>query len=354
MITEETVFYIRDNTGQMREWAISSIGSTITMRHGQLGGSMQYKTEVVQTAKGTNTLDEQIMSRMASRISKQRDKGYTMDLELAQITRAINTLGLPKPMLAKKLRDVKNIDFTDAIVQPKFDGNRCLIYQEDGVYKAYSRNGKPIEAIDHILDDVVLGAGEILDGELYCHGYPLQTIVSWVKRKQENTKMLKYHVYDTVSAEPYKLRSEYIRGIPKGESIVPVYGSACGSTAELIAYFKDYREQGYEGAILRWGDTGYEDGKRSKHLVKVKAWEDDEFFVIDIIPSKDGWAILVCDDKHGESFRVSAPGTIAEKFKIMINKELYIGMNVTVEYANLTKDGVPFHPVAKGFRDGIQ
>ncbi len=354
MITEETVFYVRDNTGQMREWAISSVGSTITIRHGQLGGSMQYKMEVVQTAKSTRTLDEQIMSRMASRISKQRDKGYTMDLELAQTTRVSNTLGLPKPMLAKKLRDVKDIDFTDAVAQPKFDGNRCLIYCKDGVNKAYSRNGKPMEAIDHILNDIVLSEGDILDGELYCHGYPLQTIISWVKRKQENTKLLKYHVYDTISAEPYKRRSEYIGAIPFGESIVPVQGYATACIGDLIAFFKEYREQGYEDAILRWGNAGYEDGKRSKYLVKVKAWEDDEFFVIDIIPSKDGWARLVCDDKHGESFTVSAPGTMDEKYKIMINKELYIGRDVTVEYANLTKDGVPFHPVAKGFRDEIQ
>ncbi len=354
MITEETTLYVRDNTGQMREWSISSIGNCITIRFGQLGGSMQYKTEVVSTGKATRTLDEQMMSRMASRISKQRDKGYTMDLELAQTTRASNTLGMPKPMLAKKLRDVKNIDFTDAVAQPKFDGNRCLIHCKDGVNKAYSRNGKPMEAIDHILDDIVLGEGEIVDGELYCHGYPLQTIVSWVKRKQENTKLLKYHVYDTVSAEPYKRRSEYIRGIPKGESIVPVYGDACGSTAELIAYFKEYREQGYEGAILRWGDSGYEDGKRSKHLVKVKAWEDDEFFVIDVIASKDGWGILVCDDKHGESFRVSAPGDMDQKTYCLQNKDRFIGRDVTVEYANLTKDGVPFHPVAIGFRDEIQ
>ena len=273
---------MRDNKGSMRRWGISAVNGCITISHGQIGGSLQYQTEVVAEGKATRTLEEQVMSRMASRISKQRDKGYILSRSKAEQSRATNTLGLPKPMLAKKLRDVKHINFTDSVAQPKFDGNRCLIHCENGVNKAYSRNGKPMEAISHILDDIVLGEGEIVDGELYCHGYPLQTIVSWVKRKQENTRLLKYHLYDTVSAEPYKTRSEYIRGIPKGESIVPVYGSACGSLDDLFAYFREYREQGYEGAILRWGNAGYEDGKRSKYLVKVKACEDDEFVVVDI------------------------------------------------------------------------
>ncbi len=348
---------MKDNTGSMRVWSISSIGQTITIRHGQLGGSMQYKLETVQTGKATRTLDEQMMSRMASRISKQRDKGYRSNIDTAKgMDRPVNTLGMPKPMLAKKLRDVKDIDFTNAIAQPKLDGNRCLIYRSeiDGKNRAYSRNGKPMEAIDHILDDISIGDNTILDGELYCHGYPLQTIVSWVKRKQENSLKLKYHLYDIVMNWPYKERLEVLENTIHGDTVELVPSVSCNDISELMMHFREYREQGYEGAILRWGETGYEDGKRSKSLVKVKAWEDDEFFVIDIIPSKDGWGILVCDDKHGETFRVSAPGSMPEKYKILINKELYIGRDVTVEYANLTNDGVPFHPVAIGFRDEIQ
>ena len=354
MNIDETILYTKDNTGAMREWAISCSDEIITIRYGQVGGSMQYQYEQIERGKATRTIDEQVMSRMASRISKQRDKGYVLNYMEARINETTNTLGLPKPMLAKKLRDVKNIDFSNAIVQPKFDGNRCMIYCENGVNKAYSRNGKPVEAISHILADIDIPERTILDGELYCHGYPLQTIVSWIKRKQLNTLKLKYHVYDTVSAEPYKRRSELIRAIPHGSSIVPVYGESCGSTVELNDSFRIYRAEGYEGAILRWGKAGYEDGKRSKYLVKVKHWEDAEFCVIDIIESKDGWAILICAIEGGATFRVSAPGTVAEKTEILCNYEYYIGKMVTVEYANLTKDGIPFHPIAKSFRDDIQ
>lgn len=354
MNTEETILYIRDNTGAMREWAISSVANKIIIRHGQIGGSMQYQTEVISEGKASRSMDEQVMSRMASRISKQRDKGYVSNWNKAVHLKATNTLGLPKPMLAKKIADVKNIDYEGAIVQPKFDGNRCLIYCENGINKAYTRNGKPIDSITHILQDIEMEEGTILDGELYCHGHPLQTIVSWVKRRQEATLKLKYHVYDVIIDLPYNARSNILRQLSFGNSISPVYGTIIRDYDDLIRLFRTYRSTGYEGAILRWGDQGYEDGKRSKSLVKVKHWEDDEFEVLDVISSKDYWGVLVCGIPNGEYFTVSAPGTMGEKTEILLNKENYIGKMVTVEYANLTQDGIPFHPVAIHFRDEIQ
>ena len=354
MDTEEQILYIQDNSGAVREWAISSKDDTIYIRHGFYGGGMQYQQEVISEGKSTRSVDEQMMLRMASRISKQRDKGYQVSLDHALNNRPTNLLQMPKPMLAQKIEKVKNIDYEGAIVQPKFDGNRCLIYCKDGVNRAYSRQGKPIEAITHILGDIEMPEGTILDGELYHHGTPLQTIVSWVKRKQPDTDKLKYHVYDTVSNLPYKLRSELIRGIPFGESISPVYGESVGSYEDVISAFRDYRADGYEGAIIRWSDAGYEDGKRSRSLVKVKEWQSDEFLVVSVNRSKDGWAVLVCLAHNGERFGVSAPGAVAEKIHVWENRYDYVGKSITVEYANLTSDGVPFHPVAINFRDSLQ
>lgn len=351
----ETILYMKDNAGAMREWGISAEYGTITIRHGQMGGSMQYQTETITEGKASRTLEEQVDSRMNSRISKQKDRGYVEDeFEAAGRPNALNAIGMIKPMLAQPIKNVKNIDYTDAVTQPKFDGNRCIIYCEDGINKAYSRNGKPITSIQHILNDIVLHEGMIVDGELYAHGYPLQTIVSWVKREQANTLKLKYHLYDIALPVSYKRRSIVLRGLPIGESISFVRGDPVASESEVYGRFRVYRDDGYEGAILRWGTTGYEDGKRSKSLIKIKEWQDDEFLVVGIESSKDGWARLECALPNFETFHVSAPGTIWEKTEILDNKHNYIGRMVTVEYANLTADGVPFHPVALHFRDEIQ
>ena len=107
---------------------------------------------------------------------------------------------------------------------------------------------------------------------------------------------------------------------------------------------------GYEGLILRQGEFGYEAGKRSASLIKVKQWLDEEFRVIEIYPSKDGWAVLLCITDKGRIFRVSAPGTMQEKTKVLLETYKYIGEWVNVEFYDWTNDGIPFHPVARYWR----
>ena len=163
-------------------------------------------------------------------------------------------------------------------------------------------------------------------------------------------------MYDIVAPNlAYKARSEIIASLPLGDTISPVYGDSIDSYEDVLRNFRRYREDGYEGAILRWGDTGYEDGKRSKSLVKIKEWHDEEFLIIDVVPSREGWGRLVCElnDRTG-TFYVSAPGDMAQKKWALQEKERFIGRWVTVEYANYTADGIPFHPVAINYRDEIQ
>jgi hypothetical protein len=98
---------------------------------------------------------------------------------------------------------------------------------------------------------------------------------------------------------------------------------------------------------LRNGNFPYEDGKRSKSLLKIKSVQDSEFIVIDIERAKDlSMAILICKTNYGKEFRVSAPGTIEQKVHALYFKDSYVGKYVRVEYQNLTIDGIPFHPVA--------
>jgi DNA ligase-1 len=340
--------FIVDNKGQLRTWNIEAGSDGFIIRHGVYDGSMQEKYEHVPCGKVNRTQEEQIELQMLSRINKQIDKGYVYSIEEALAKRATNALGLKKPMLAQTL-DKTEIDYSSAFVQRKYDGNRCIITNVDGTIQAYSRNGKPVDSIDHILDIIRLAPGESIDGELYCHGESLQTIVSWIKRKQADTRKLKFHAYDYINHEPFEERFERLKTIAnKHVEIVPTY--PVSTYEQMMEYFMQFRHEGYEGAIIRHTLAGYEDGKRSKSLVKVKAWQDDEFLVSDIIPSKDGWARLVCIDAYGRHFTVTCHGDLGYKQHVLLNKDEFIGEMVTVEYAYLTKDGIPFHPVAKGWR----
>ena len=349
--------YQVDAKGKMREWTIWANDNIIYIEHGLRNGMKQLKEEIVRVGLARRTLDEQIALRVRSRINKQFDRGYKNSPGEALRLKGTNSMGMYKPMLAQPLKKVKNIDYSNAFIQHKYDGHRCLISNIAGEKIAYSRQGKLIRSIDHILDGVYIQEGDTIDGELYCHGVSLQAIGSWVKREQDASKNLMFHAYDIVSPQPFNERIDQLRDKvidPRVALVVPT--APIHSAEEVSEMFVHSREQGYEGSILRWGEAGYEVGKRSASLVKIKKTADAEAIVTGVIPSKDGWGILECAlNNKGTivNFKMPAPGSMDQKYRVMINKEQYIGKYVTFEYANLTADGVPFHPNALRFREDI-
>jgi len=344
-----TTLFAKDVKGDLRVWGIDAETKGFTISWGQLGGALQYKTSQVIANQSGRSIMEQVALEIAAKINKQLDKGYVTDIEEAMSGRT-NAIALPRPMLAQPFKKVKNIEYTDAFIQRKYDGNRCLVANIEGELIAYTRNGKRIKTIDHILAELNIPEGTILDGEVYAHGESLQTIVSWIKRKQLGTQWLKYHIYDMVSPEPFIQRLTILEKYRYGHNTALVETIAVDSYEMAISYFDQFREEKYEGAILRIGDMGYEDGKRSNTLVKLKAWQDKEFIVIDVTTSPDGWGILHMQVRNGKKFSATAPGTHNEKHLVAENAPQYIGRVVTIEYAYLTKDEVPFHPIAKAWR----
>jgi DNA ligase-1 len=353
MNTEQTCLYTQGKKGEIRKWAIEVIDWNIVISHGQLGGTMQIKTERVEHGLAARSRKEQIMSRVASRISKQMDKGYVQSLQDAQDNKPTNVLGLAKPMLAQKFRDIKNVDLENSFIQHKYNGHRCLITKQRGKVIAYSRNGRIIDSIEHITDSIghELGEGETLDGELYKHGVKLQTISSWIKRSQSDSRSLNYVAYDVMLLEPYKVRLNRLINFLKYEHIAIAPTRCALEVTSIQKALKDSISAGYEGLIIRQGDEGYEAGIRSRSLLKLKQCLDGEFPIIDIIESKDGWAILECMTPEGHSFRVSAPGTIQDKIDVLDDAEEYIGKYIQIEFFEYTSKSIPFHPVAIAFRD---
>lgn len=345
-----TTLYKRDHRGNLRFWSITDEGGgELTIEFGQVGGETQVQTEYVEE-NTVRDIEEQTESRIRSRINKKLDKGYVYDQELAKKKADRNILGFRKPMLAAKFSNIReDIDYDSSYFQYKYDGHRCLITNDGGSLIAYTRNGKLIDTIDHILTGLKIPEGETIDGELYAHGAKLQSISSWVKRYQENTLKLRYHCYDVVSDGNYSDRLDMLKSFQMGPcaEIVPTFSYNNSVKIMLV----DSISKGYEGLIIRPDGFGYEDGKRSKGLIKVKQFLDDEFRVVSISESKDNWAILNCAMENGTQFSVSAPGTIGFKTYIKDHPNEFIGKYVKVEYSGLTAAGKPFHPVAIMFRD---
>lgn len=303
---------------------------------------------------------EQAQLELDSRAKKQLDKGYVTNQEEAKLP-STNSLGLKKPMLAQSMDKVGSdkIDWSTAWAQPKLDGHRAL---NDNLL--YSRNGKEIK-LPHIVDTIKeLGIENFhLDGELYLHGKTLQEIGSLVKRQQPESLDLIYYVYDIVSDAAWFERTDEIRERLSGlvGPVQVLVSRKVNSAEELQAFHEENTASGFEGTMLRWGTEGYQDGKRSKYLLKLKNFIDDEFKIIGVeegVPYiKEGVSyqvpVWVCDAGNGETFTVTGQGDMHCKHHLWETKDDHLGKQLTVKYHYLSADGIPQIPVAKDFKEDL-
>lgn len=344
----KTTLYAIDNKGQTRVWSVEECEDGIAIEHGTLNGSLQFKKEEIIEGLASRSLEEQVHSRAESRINKKMDAGYCKTLEEAQNKPRTNSLGFQKPMLASKFVDCKKIDYSDLFVQYKYDGNRMLVRNENGENIAYTRNGKIIDTIPEIIEGMVIPEGVTIDGEIYCHGESLQTIVSWVKRRQANSLKLRYHAYDVMIDYNYSSRLDILNGMELGDfaEVVPTKRYIQDSEESITNMLNEAIAKGYEGLILRQNDCVYETGKRSKSLIKVKKFLDDEFKIIGVHLSKDGLPMLNLITEIGVEFKATMPGSMIDKDMHYRNRDNLIGKYCHLEYSQLTKDNKPFHPTA--------
>lgn len=356
----EVVLY-RKHASSIGCWRIWSEEATIHIAHATtMDGSYVRHTEQVETNLSGRTIDEQVALRIRSRISRMLDKGYKTSIAEAQLSSS-NQMGLDRPMLAHPIKRVSNIDYNGAVLQKKLDGHRCLITCQDGEIIAYTRQGKPIPSIGHITRSLQgrIPEGTTIDGELYCHGVKLQTIGSWIKRKQIATLNLFYVTYDLISSDRYVDRhaelSEIIAGSDTGVTgkvIVLPYRSF-EDQEETARYFREVRTSGFEGLMLRLDNRPYEAGRRSSGLLKIKEFEQEEFKVVGFKQSSTGWAICICETSAGNRFDCSAPGDLIAKQTVWINQDKFLGRMLTVDFAHWTDDDLPFQPTAIRWREDV-
>lgn len=340
-------------------WEGWTEGGTIIMEFATtLGGSPQRKTEVITAGKQGRSVQEQAAFRLRSRAKGKIDGGYVATIAEAQNGPPTDANGQVKPMLAQSIKDYKQeLAPERTYVQPKYNGHRCLMIAMAGTVSPLSRNGKQIPAVGHITSSMKLDDGMIVDGEIYRHGWPLQRIASAAKKLQADSSELRFIAYDLVDEERFSVRWHKLQALKQDGCL----GSHCqlAPTKRLdeIDSLKDLlekvRSKGYEGLIVRRDENQYEIGRRTNQLLKVKIVIDSEFKIVDVLASKDGWAIFVCELENGGTFKVSAPGGLYEKQKFLEGAPYWIGKYVTVEYSELTKDGVPFHPVATQIRSDL-
>ena len=353
----------KSSTGKLLEWVVvvgeDKDKAYYTITHGQVGGKLQETTVNVYDGKNIGKANEttrleQAQSDAQSKWNKQIDKGYKANAGDLQSSDADL-----KPMLAEKYKDFAHKIKFPAFVSPKLDGLRCITNTKKKKKESFSRGGKPIDSIGHIHTSLVEYEDIFsLDGELYNHEVKFQKIISNVKRKQEDTGLIQYHVYDVmIPHETFATRYKFLQeNLPINESVKLVPAYVVNNEDDILRYFKQFLEEGYEGAMVRANDCKYKHG-RSQELLKFKEFSDDEFEIVGVtngVGKCENQAVFVCVTKEGSKFNCKIKGPDEYREEILLKPKNYIGQQLTVSYFGLTDDGLPRFPVGLKVKDELE
>lgn len=406
------MLYKRAKTGKIVCYQLvvkeTSVDTSLILKTtGQLGTlSPIQHSEIVAKGKQGRTHYEQAINQAQSDYKKKLDEGYKalFDLniveftprkglyninggtELYNLTEALNRtlslrntdyLGQVKPMLAHPIEKIKNVaDRFPAICEPKLDGARCLIiidFDKKISVKFLSRNGK-YYSLDHIRDELehifLDGSGIplslpniefpiILDGEVYSEELTFQEIISAIKKPSALTRKLSINIYDIViEDEEVSDRKFYLQKLFEWypfECLRLLPWRVALDLEQAYEYHDEFVQQGYEGAMVRLKEGLYESGARSRNLLKVKKFDENEFIVKRLTYGQRGVEdlIAICELQTGE-FGAKIQGSKAQK--IALEKEFHDIINkrkpasLTVKHFGLTSDGVPRFPIGKALR----
>lgn len=389
-------FYGKDKGGKYKVWQIVvsqlevfPVVGQLTISHGQEGGKMTVKVETFNNGKQGRDGYGQAISEAEGRIKKQVDKGYREDkADLEEL-----------PLLAMLSGDYNKIghriNYEDGVHVPdKFDGVRCLVKcAKGGGITLESRTGQPYD-VPHIVAELAqfMQEGDVLDAELYLHGYVLQDITSAVKRTDTQAKidaaqrkfekavgdlriedaaaelaeaqlihmirpMLQLHVFDMPSDKPWYQRLDdlffYAHARFKGEFVIMADNPIAFSEEEMKILHKDAVRRGYEGVMLRNKMGMYESGKRSADLQKYKEFVDEEFEILDILPAKDDGSVYLLKNNLNDLTFTCTMGDMPERAKALAEKHLRIGKFLNVKFQSRYKGTLlPQFPAGQYIREG--
>ncbi len=371
MAIELPTLYSKNATGRVIAWEVYSQGDIVVTAHGVLGGKMaENKTRVKPTNVGrANERNGAQQAEFEARAAWQKkiDEGYQETVGQAE------TVMIYLPMLAHPVR--KKVRVKGELVekrreihypchcQRKLNGLRCL-----STTKSLTSRQGTVWDIPHIAEHVAmfLDDNEILDGEVYAHGVPLQMLNSLIKVNRPESLVLRYHVYDFPRIENnegliwqerwMKLVERYTAyesacNAQQKEPIIKLVESFVVETEEQIkALEKIVIAEGYEGLILRRMDGNYHFNQRKDCLLKWKNFIDEEFEVLDMTSRtliKDGTEVEICDvcicrnNLTDATFKVVPIGTEKDKEEYWKDRENRIGRRMLVRFMERSMDGIP-------------
>ncbi len=358
-----------------RDWNTHLVNLLEELRYRRATGHVAQ--EAVALILGTCANESQI--KWAERLLRQ-DLRINLGAKDVNNVFGKNTIYLFEVPLATDYAKVKDKDFAGRWeIQPKMDGGRCVAVLPGGGGRVQllSRTGKEWPNFESIRAELQRGNNNRTGGTIYLDG----EVVSYVNgridfqsiqktmRRIDGVEIgdLKFIVFDAADeAEwkeprlPYYERLRYIDPVLYGLGVdkLKIYKilsqTVVDPTREQLKAWSDgFVAEGYEGGMGRRSDIPVVN-KRSKTLLKVKTFIDDEATIVGAIEGNGKATGMVgalkCLTKAGVAFEIGTGLDDKTRQEIWDNLAEMVGEQCSFKYQRLTDDNVPLLPVFRGIR----
>lgn len=287
---------------------------------------------------------------------------FTKELKLGITSKTINKVFpnlIPEfnVMLAEKYWDrMEELEKTnlDIIITQKYDGVRCVAIHDKSGVKLFSRQGKPIEGLYDLEEQLLWLPFGCFDGELLLNkdNIPSKDLyretVTVVNSKDQDKKDIVFNIFDTCEIKEFENgycsvpcieRKKIIQELeeqmkPDWWKSVPIlyYGK----------YNKDIVQQElnkqialeHEGVMVNIANAPYE-ARRTKNILKVKAMQDCDLKIIGFeegTGKNKGTLGAIIVDYKGFEVRVGSGFTDQDREYFWKNKDKLLGRVITVQY----------------------
>ena len=345
--------------------------------------------ELVNYAQGTNRCSEleQRVGSFFARCNNQQTKWFgriiTKDLRIGVLAKTVNdvfpdTVPEFNIMLAQKaetiseksvLVNIEDINFAKGVwAEIKYDGFRSVHIHNLDTSDILGRSGKEVinqEFYEKSLKFNNELCGFFLDGEAWCPGLTFEEISSIMRTENKPLpKDFKFLLFDTCKVSEWQ--NEYSktfleRRLERKETakIYPEFyqeaeGKEVHTVQEIIDYYNEARERGFEGLILKYLDGRYEN-KRSKNLLKVKPEDTIDAQIIDVFEGTGKFVgqlggFIVKIEGFDEDVRVGGGFKDWQRTKYWNERNSLVGKWIKIEFTERTQAGSLRHPRFKGFK----
>jgi DNA ligase-1 len=278
--------------------------------------------------------------------------------------------------------DECKLDFTKGYIlgEEKYDGVRCAIFYDAGDITAFTFNGRVVKldtigkAIERLCNE--MGVDRIMfDGELLSSKERVATsglVNKLIKKPEVNTDAdLYFMIFHFMPLDEFKKRkcsdtneevANKLGALDANSSYKKIKFSksyVLRNMEEIEHLFKEVREKGGEGVMLKSPDANYE-WKRSRTWLKLKSMYSTTLEVVDIYLAGSDTKYkgliggLVCTTKDGLEVRVGSGLSDDDRLEFL-DKSRIVGKMVEVAFtdANFNLNGDIFidFPRYKGIRE---